>query len=145
VKQRNGSDSEGAPARPVAILYDSLRDRADAPADTQPLSLFQPPSIAYEGRSAAAESLALIKQLWRSRHRGTVAWLAGGILVMLIGNMFGQIRLNDWNGAFFDAIAKRNVAELGHQLLIFGGIVAVLLSIVVGQTWMQQMLKVRLR
>jgi putative ATP-binding cassette transporter len=145
VKQRNGSDSEGAPARPVAILYDSLRDRADASADTQPLSLFQPPSIAYEGRSAAAESLALIKQLWRSRHRATVAWLAGGILVMLIGNMFGQIRLNDWNGAFFDAIAKRNVAELGHQLLIFGGIVAVLLSIVVGQTWMQQMLKVRLR
>ncbi|MGN6572254.1 MAG: ABC transporter ATP-binding protein/permease [Pseudolabrys sp.] len=145
MKQRNGFDSEGAPARPVATLYDSLRDRADASADPQPLPLFQPPSIAYEGRSAVSESIALIRNLWRSRHRLTVAWLAGGILVMLIGNMFGQIRLNDWNGAFFDAIAKRNVAELGHQLLIFVGIVAFLLSLVVGQTWMQQMLKVRLR
>ena len=145
MKHRQYSDSEGAPARSVATLLDSLRDRADAPAETQALPLFQPPSIAYEGRSAAAESLALIRILWRSRHRAVVAWLAGGILLMLIGNMFGQIRLNDWNGAFFDAIAKRNVAELGHQLLIFGGIVAFLLSLVVGQTWMQQMLKVRLR
>ena len=145
MKHRQHSDSEGAPARSVATLLDSLRDRADASADPPPLPLFQPPSIAYEGRSAAAESLALIRILWRSRHRAVVAWLAGGILVMLIGNMFGQIRLNDWNGAFFDAIAKRNVAELGHQLLIFGGIVAFLLSLVVGQTWMQQMLKVRLR
>lgn len=145
MKHRQHSDSEGAPARSVATLLDSLRDRADASADPPPLPLFQPPSIAYEGRSAAAESLALIRILWRSRHRAVVAWLAGGILLMLIGNMFGQIRLNDWNGAFFDAIAKRNVAELGHQLLIFGGIVAFLLSLVVGQTWMQQMLKVRLR
>lgn len=145
MQHRQYSDSESAPARSVATLLDSLRDRADAPAGTQPLPMFQPPSIAYEGRSASAESFALIKQLWRSRHRATVAWLAGGILVMLIGNMFGQIRLNDWNGAFFDAIAKRNVGELGHQLLIFGGIVAFLLSLVVGQTWLQQMLKVRLR
>jgi putative ATP-binding cassette transporter len=145
VKHRQHSDRESAPARSVATLLDSLRDRADVSADAPPLPLFQPPSIAYESRSAAVESLALIRLLWRSRHRATVAWLAGGILVMLIGNMFGQIRLNDWNGAFFDAIAKRNVAELGHQLLIFGGIVAFLLSLVVGQTWMQQMLKVRLR
>jgi len=145
VKHRQYSDSEGAPARSVATLLDSLRDRADTTAETQPLPMFQPPSIAYEGRSAAAESMSLIRHLWRSRHRATVAWLAGGILVMLIGNMFGQIRLNDWNGAFFDAIAKRNVGELGHQLLLFVGIVAFLLSLVVGQTWMQQMLKVRLR
>src|SRR5262249_31814673 len=40
---------------------------------------------------------------------------------------------------------ERDVAALGGQLLIFLGIVSVLLSLVVGQTWMQEMLKVRLR
>jgi putative ATP-binding cassette transporter len=105
VKKRQDPESEGAPARAVATLYDSLRDRADASADAHALPLFQPPTIAYEGRSAAAESLALLKGLWRSGYRFGVTLLAGGILLLLIGNMIGQVRLNDWNGAFFDAIA----------------------------------------
>ena len=145
MKKRQDPESEGAPARAVATLYDSLRDRADASADAHALPLFQPPTIAYEGRSAAAESLALLKGLWRSGYRFGVTLLAGGILLLLIGNMVGQVRLNDWNGAFFDAIAKRNLPALGHELLVFAGIVAFLLSLVVCQTWMQQMLKVRLR
>ena len=144
-RQDRQADSEDALARPVDKFHappaESARDRSDARA----LPGFQPPTIAYEGRSAVAESLALLKGLWRSGYRFGVTLLAGGILLVLIGNMFGQIRLNDWNGAFFDAIAKRNLPALGHEMLIFAGIVAFLLSLVVGQTWMQQMLKVRLR
>jgi len=71
--------------------------------------------------------------------------LAIGIAAVLIANMVGQIRLNEWNGSFFDALQQRNLASLGNQLLIFFAIIAVLLALVVGQTWMQQMLKVRLR
>jgi len=138
------SGSEGAFARSLNTERASRRASAGAP-DPALAAMFQPPSIAYEGRSAVAEILALTKGLWRSHYRVGAVMLASGILLMLIGNMFGQIRLNDWNGAFFDAIAKRNIHELGHQLLIFTAIVAVLLSLVVGQTWMQQMLKVRLR
>lgn len=143
--QPGRSESEDACARPFATICASPDKAAGATDDAEPAAVFQPPSIAYEGRSAAAESLVLAKTLWRSRYRLGVTLLAAGILIVLVGNMFGQIYLNDWNGAFFDAIAKRNLGELGHQLLIFAGIVAFLLSLVVGQTWMQQMLKVRLR
>lgn len=59
--------------------------------------------------------------------------------------MAGQVRLNTWNGAFFDAVAQRSLSGLGHQLLVFVALIAALLALVVAQTWMQQMLKVRLR
>ena len=71
--------------------------------------------------------------------------LVGGIVVVLAVNMGGQVRLNQWHGDFFDVLARRDVFALGGQLLIFLAIIAVLLSLVVGQTWMQEMLKVRLR
>jgi vitamin B12/bleomycin/antimicrobial peptide transport system ATP-binding/permease protein len=144
-RQERQADSEDALARPVDKFHASPAATAGDRSDARALPGFQPPTIAYEGRSAVAESLALLKGLWRSGYRFGVTLLAGGILLVLIGNMVGQVRLNDWNGAFFDAIAKRNLPALGHQLLIFTGIVAFLLSLVVGQTWMQQMLKVRLR
>ncbi|HZD91449.1 MAG TPA: ABC transporter ATP-binding protein/permease [Pseudolabrys sp.] len=87
----------------------------------------------------------MLRSLWRSASRLRVGLLAGGIVVVLIGNMIGQVRLNDWNGDFFDALSQRDLGSLGHQLLIFLAIIAFLLALVVGQTWMQQMLKVRLR
>ena len=103
------------------------------------------PPAAYEGRSAARESLTLLRSLWHSASRLRISLLAAGIVVVLVGNMIGQVRLNNWNGAFFDALSQRNLPGLGNQLLVFLAIIAVLLALVVGQTWMQQMLKVRLR
>lgn len=106
---------------------------------------FEPPAATYESKGAAGESLTLLRALWQSSHRLRVILLSIGIAAVLIANMFGQIRLNEWNGSFFDALQERKLGDLGHQLLIFFGIVGVLLAMVVGQTWMQQMLKVRLR
>lgn len=106
---------------------------------------FRPPAAEYKERSALSEIAALLRALWHSPHRLRVAVLAGGIVAVLLGNMAGQLRLNTWNGAFFDAVAQRSLNGLGHQLLVFAALIAVLLTLVVGQTWMQQMLKVRLR
>ena len=144
-RQHRPIDRQDAPARSAGTIFRSPKQTGDKSPFAGAASLFQPPAIEYGGRSAAAESLVLVKSLWRSRYRTKVTLLAAGILFVLIGNMFGQIRLNDWNGDFFDAIAKKNLVELGHQLLLFLGIVGFLLSLVVGQTWMLQMLKVRLR
>ncbi|MDP8920589.1 MAG: ABC transporter ATP-binding protein/permease, partial [Pseudomonadota bacterium] len=71
--------------------------------------------------------------------------LSAAILVILVGNMFGQVRLNQWNGAFFDAVEKRNTSAFFEQLVVFLVIVAVLLGLVVAQTWLQERLKIRLR
>ncbi len=124
-------------------LLGEIGGRPDVAGATPPE--FQPPAAVYEGRSAASESRTLLRALWHSGHRLRVVLLGAGIAVVLIGNMVGQIRLNTWNGSFFDSLAQRNLSSLLHELLIFFGIVGALLALVVGQTWMQQMLKVRLR
>jgi putative ATP-binding cassette transporter len=124
-------------------LLGEIGGRPDVAGATTPE--FQPPAAVYEGRSAASESRTLLRALWHSGHRLRVVLLAAGIAAVLIGNMVGQIRLNTWNGSFFDSLAQRNLSSLLHELLIFFAIVGALLALVVGQTWMQQMLKVRLR
>jgi putative ATP-binding cassette transporter len=113
--------------------------------DVCPAPEFQPPTAVYQSRGAFSEVTVLVRTLWRSAYRLRVAMLVGGIAAVLIANIFGQVRLNEWNGSFFDALQQRNLPELGHQLLIFLIIIAGLLALVVGQTWMQEMLKVRLR
>ncbi len=130
--QSDSPCAEAAAQQPASV-------RTTLPGD------YQPPAVGYEGKSAASEGWALLRALWRSRYRVRVGLLAAGIAVVLVGNMFGQIRLNQWHGAFFDALEQQDLAAFGNQLLIFLAIVGVLLALVVGQTWMQEMLKVRLR
>jgi putative ATP-binding cassette transporter len=77
--------------------------------------------------------------------RRPLIWLAVGLVVVLIGNMVGQVRLNQWHGDFFDAIEEKGLAAFGQQLLVFFAIIAVLLALVVAQTWLYEILKLRLR
>ncbi|SMF78306.1 putative ATP-binding cassette transporter [Tistlia consotensis] len=110
-----------------------------------PENAFRPPAANYDERSAASETFALLRHLWRSGHRRRIGVLAAGIVAVLVGNMIGQIRLNEWHGTFFDALDQQHLDVFGQQLLVFLVIVGGLLTLVVGQTWMQEMLKVRLR
>jgi putative ATP-binding cassette transporter len=67
-------------------------------------------------------------------------------MVLVIGaNSAGQIRLNAWHGDFFDAIEQRDFGIFAVQLLVFGAIVGGLLVLIVAQTWLREMLQVRLR
>jgi putative ATP-binding cassette transporter len=136
--------SGGANFRPTAksapaSIADVGSRSAELPAK------FHPPVLAYEGKGVVAESIAFLRDLCRSKARSRIILLFAGILAVLVGNMVGQIKLNDWNGSFFDTIAQRNLSALWHQLLIFLGIIGFLLTLVVGQTWMDRMLKIRLR
>jgi vitamin B12/bleomycin/antimicrobial peptide transport system ATP-binding/permease protein len=97
------------------------------------------------GGSVVAQLRSLLAALWASRYRGRVGLLAAGIVVVLCANSFGQIRLNAWQGEFFDALEQRNLAIFAGQLLVFGVIVGGLLVLVVAQTWLKEMLQVRLR
>lgn len=137
-RSRGGADVQLQPeSSPATEKAESAR--ATIPGE------YRPPAVEYEGKSAASETWALLRTLWRSRYRLRIGLLAGGIVAILVGNMVGQIRLNQWHGAFFDALEQQNIGTFGTQLLIFLAIVCGLLALVVGQTWMQEMLKVRLR
>lgn len=96
--------------------------------------------------SGSLSDLGLVLSDVFKNHKGyRVARLGLLILAVLVANMFGQVRLNEWNGAFFDAVEKRDGAAFLHQLLVFLAIVGCLLVLVVAQTWLQERLKVRLR
>jgi putative ATP-binding cassette transporter len=58
---------------------------------------------------------------------------------------YGQIELNAWNGSFYDAIARRDFSALQRSISMFFAIAGALLLLIVAQTWLQEMIKVRLR
>src|ERR687891_1324457 len=97
------------------------------------------------GGSVVGQLRSLLSALWGSRYRRRIGLLAVGIVVVLCANAVGQIRLNAWQGAFFDALEQRDLAVFVAQLLVFGVIVGGLLVLVVAQTWLKEMLQVRLR
>jgi vitamin B12/bleomycin/antimicrobial peptide transport system ATP-binding/permease protein len=156
---RPGGRSSGIPVgyrgKANADCVSPTQARANARPETPPVQFnagesvvateFRPPDIAYTRKNAARECVALLRDLCGSPARITVGLLSFGILLVLIANVAGQIRLNSWNGSFFDAIAQKNLSEIWRELLVFMALVGTLLSLVVSQTWMQQMLKVRLR
>ena len=66
-------------------------------------------------------------------------------IAVTIANMFGQVRLNEWNGQFFDAVGRKDLSGFVHDLWTFVLIIAVLLALTVAQTFLQESLKYRLR
>ena len=49
-------------------------------------------------------------------------------IVVTIANMLGQVRLNEWNGQFFDAVGRKDLSAFVHDVWTFLVIIAVLLG-----------------
>jgi len=80
-----------------------------------------------------------LKTLWHSLasspHRFRIWLLSGGIVFAIGLNMVGQVRLNNWKGDFYNALEQANAGEFINQIGVFILIVAVLLTLVVAETW----------
>ncbi|TIL71803.1 MAG: ABC transporter ATP-binding protein/permease, partial [Mesorhizobium sp.] len=53
--------------------------------------------------------------------------------------------LNRWNQPFYDALARRDLPGFLHQLMVFAAIAGGLLVLNVGQTWLNQTIRLKLR
>ncbi|MER9894339.1 ABC transporter ATP-binding protein/permease [Mesorhizobium sp. M0119] len=96
--------------------------------------------------SSLREQLAAIKlALTTSPVRKQLFWAAIGIVAVIVATSVGQVLLNRWNQPFFDALARRDMPAFLHQLLVFAAIAGGLLLFNVGQTWLDQMLRLKLR
>ena len=95
--------------------------------------------------SVVTQLLTLLRALRASPYRRGLAVLAIALVIVICANAAGQIRLNIWQRAFYDAIEQRYVAAFLTQLLVFAVIAGGLLVLVVTQTWLQAMINVRLR
>lgn len=131
-----GSEQEVGPGQGNTLAKEAAIAAAHRPNPPHPHEIS--PSI-------LRELFLLFRDMLQNGKGWPMLRLGAAILVILVGNMFGQVRLNEWNGAFFDAVEKRETSAFFDQLLVFLIIVAVLLALVVAQTWLQERLKIRLR
>jgi vitamin B12/bleomycin/antimicrobial peptide transport system ATP-binding/permease protein len=87
----------------------------------------------------------MARALWVAPVRNTLFLLSGSLFVVIALTAYGQIRLNNWNQPFYDALSHRNLAQFLHQLGVFALIAGILLFLNVAQRWLGETLKLRLR
>jgi len=87
----------------------------------------------------------MFRALWASPVRNTLFVLSAAIFVVIAATAYGQIRLNRWNQPFYDALAHRDFPGFMQQLGVFVIITGVLLVLNVGQRWLSEMIKLKLR
>jgi vitamin B12/bleomycin/antimicrobial peptide transport system ATP-binding/permease protein len=87
----------------------------------------------------------MLRALWSARVRNTLLMLCAAMFAVIALTAYGQIRLNGWNQPFYDALSRRNFAEFMRQLGVFCTIAGVLLTLNVGQRWLVETLKLKLR
>ncbi|TGQ67383.1 ABC transporter ATP-binding protein/permease [Mesorhizobium sp. M00.F.Ca.ET.186.01.1.1] len=96
--------------------------------------------------SSLRDQLTTIRQaLAGSPVRNWLLWTSLGILAVIIATSIGQVLLNRWSQPFYDALARRDMEAFLHQLLVFAMIAGGLLVLNIGQTWLNQMIRLKLR
>ena len=92
-----------------------------------------------------AQFRQLIGLLGAARARRSLVLFALGLVAVILLNAVAQVRLNAWQGNIYDAIGSRDLSVFYHQLGVFAAIASALLVLGVSQTWLHEMLKVKLR
>ena len=87
----------------------------------------------------------MLRALWAAPVRNVLLLLSGGLFLVIAVSAYGQIRLNSWNQPFYDALSRRDFAQFMAQLGVFGLIAGALLALNVGQRWLGETLKLKLR
>jgi len=87
----------------------------------------------------------MIGALWAAPVRNVLLLLAVAVFLVIAVSAYGQIRLNNWNQPFYDALSHRDFAQFLVQLGVFGLLAGALLVLNVAQRWLGETLKLKLR
>lgn len=93
----------------------------------------------------APQIMMMGKAFWTSPKRAALIALGAALCVVIGATAFGQIKLNAWNGPFYDSLAHKDFSAFLYQLIVFAGIAGGLLVLNVAQTWLNQTTKMKLR
>lgn len=88
---------------------------------------------------------ALLGALRRAPNRRRVLVLVAATAVVIVAIAAGQVRLNAWQGDFYDALDARQFDAFLSQLAVFSVVVVVLVTLQVAQTWLRETLQIDLR
>jgi putative ATP-binding cassette transporter len=95
--------------------------------------------------SLLSEMIGMTAAFWASRQRNKLLVLAVALVVVVGATAYMQIRLNDWNRPFYNALTRKDMAAFVEQLSVYGELAGILLILNVAQTWLNQTSKVVLR
>ncbi len=101
-----------------------------------------------EGASLAgliSDIFWMASAFWTSRQRNKLIGLAVALVAVVGATAYMQIRLNSWNGPFYNALTRKDMPAFLTQLEVFGAIAGILLVLNVAQMWLNQSSKVVLR
>ena len=87
----------------------------------------------------------MLRALFASPVRNAIMAFSGAIFVVIVVTAWGQIRLNNWNKPFYDALSHRDLRGFMAQLGVFALIAGSLLVLNVLQRWLGETLKIKLR
>ena len=140
---------------PALAAHPPAEKTSSTPQIAQPAIPGAPtgPAAAGERRAPApmqdfdlARDLILFARMLRRTEGGrrvTAIFIVS--IAVTIANMFGQVKLNEWNGQFFDAVGRKDLSDFVHHIWTFLVIIGVLMALTVAQTFLQESLKFRLR
>lgn len=90
--------------------------------------------------------LATMASLLRLSHqRSALISLLIGLVGVIGATAYAQVKLNAWNQPFYDSIERKDLQTFFYELGVYGIIAGSLLILNVAQTWLNQMLRVKLR
>jgi len=82
---------------------------------------------------------------WKSEEKAAAWLLTAGIVALNLGNVYVDVRLNQWNNAFYNALQDFNAPEFFRQLAIFCLLATLAIVCTVYAVYFQQMLQIRWR
>ena len=82
---------------------------------------------------------------WTSPVRGRLLLLMAALLTIILVTAYGQVRLNQWNAPFYNALERRDLTAFLDELKVFVIIAGSLLLLNVFQTWLNQMTALNMR
>lgn len=101
-------------------------------------------TVASQG-SALETIRTLLRIINGSSGRRRLVILAIVIVAIIVATAFAQLRLNVWQRDFYDALTQRDFAAFLQQLGIFAIVAGFLLVLNVSQTWVNALLRIRMR
>ncbi len=112
-------------------------------AENKETPLFGAPLLPHGG--TFVQVAQVIRRMRGAPERKALAWLVLGVVATIVSNNLMQIKLNDWQGLFYDALERRDWPGFVSEALHFLQIAGTLLVLVVFQTWGVEMIKVQIR
>src|SRR6185312_14691134 len=91
-----------------------------------------PPESAGGGEGASLAGLIsdffwMASAFWASRQRNKLLALGGALITVVGATAYMQIRLNSWNGPFYNALTNKDMPRFLSQLGVFAVIAGILL------------------